>query len=308
MSRRTERIGEQIRAELARLLREETSDRRIGLVTLTQVDVSPDLSNARVYWSAMKSEDSDDRATIARRDSRAPPGFCAIVSPRFFDLKRVPELRFRYDSSLAQGESTLSLLREIQRWRAEVAGGAAIGPVPAASLSSTSPWVGPLTKWSTQRVAGSGSAEWGISVLSTRWRQGCFRSRSARPPSWHPSSLRDSRVYVGSIRLGVATDTFDAEGRVLRRFEGPLPSEEGGPGGLGGFSRRDHADPAHVQLRQEGWGAPLSPGSPRRRGGARPAPDTDLLHGDASLPATGDRDRGLLLPGHLRTDPGLGSG
>ena len=49
-------------AELARLLREETTDPRIGLVTLTQVDVSPDLSNARVYWSVMKSKDSDDHA------------------------------------------------------------------------------------------------------------------------------------------------------------------------------------------------------------------------------------------------------
>jgi tRNA pseudouridine55 synthase len=41
-----------------------------------------------------------------------------------------------------------------------------------------------------------------------------------------PFVAQGLRVYVGSIRLGVATDTFDAEGRVLRRFDGPLPSEE----------------------------------------------------------------------------------
>jgi tRNA pseudouridine55 synthase len=41
-----------------------------------------------------------------------------------------------------------------------------------------------------------------------------------------PFVAQGSRVYVGSIRLGVATDTFDAEGRVLRRHDGPFPSEE----------------------------------------------------------------------------------
>jgi tRNA pseudouridine55 synthase len=44
-----------------------------------------------------------------------------------------------------------------------------------------------------------------------------------------------SRVYVGSIRLGVATDTFDAEGRVLYRHDGPLPSEEAVRAGLASF-------------------------------------------------------------------------
>jgi tRNA pseudouridine55 synthase len=41
-----------------------------------------------------------------------------------------------------------------------------------------------------------------------------------------PFVAQGRRVYVGSIRLGVATDTFDAEGRVLHRHDGPLPSEE----------------------------------------------------------------------------------
>jgi ribosome-binding factor A len=113
MSRRTERIGEQIRAELARLLHEEITDPRIGLVTLTQVDVSPDLSNARVYWSAMKSEDSDDRAT-SEAGLESASGFLRHRLAQSLDLKRVPEIRFRYDSSLAQGEATLSLLRQIR--------------------------------------------------------------------------------------------------------------------------------------------------------------------------------------------------
>ena len=113
MSRRTERIGEQIRAELARLLHEEITDPRIGLVTLTQVDVAPDLSNARVYWSAVQSKDSNDLSN-SEAGLESAAGFLRHRLARLLDLKRVPELRFRYDSSLAQGEATLSLLREIQ--------------------------------------------------------------------------------------------------------------------------------------------------------------------------------------------------
>ena len=113
MSRRTERIGEQIRAELARLLHEEATDPRIGLVTLTQVDVSPDLSNARVYWSVMKSEDSNDLAATEAGLVSAS-GFLRHRLAQRLDLKKVPELRFRFDSALAQGDATLSLLREIR--------------------------------------------------------------------------------------------------------------------------------------------------------------------------------------------------
>ena len=113
MSRRTERIGEQIRAELARLLREKTTDPRIGLVTLTHVDVSPDLSSARVYWSTVDSKDSEDLST-AEEGLESAAGFLRHRLARILELKRVPELRFHYDSALTHGDATLSLLREIR--------------------------------------------------------------------------------------------------------------------------------------------------------------------------------------------------
>lgn len=113
MSRRTERIGEQIRAELARLLREEATDPRIGLVTLTHVDVAPDLSHARVYWSALVSKDSDDLAS-SEAGLASAAGFLRHRLARLLELKRVPELRFRFDPSLVQGDATLSILREIR--------------------------------------------------------------------------------------------------------------------------------------------------------------------------------------------------
>jgi ribosome-binding factor A len=117
-SRRSERVGEQIRAELARLLREEVTDPRIGLVTLTRVDVAPDFSNARVYWSALASRPhaadpgvAADPATQAGLDSAA--GFLRSRLAHELRLRRIPELRFLHDPSLAEGAHTLALLREL---------------------------------------------------------------------------------------------------------------------------------------------------------------------------------------------------
>jgi ribosome-binding factor A len=118
-SRRTERVGEQIREELARLLRQEVTDPRIGLVTLTRVDVAPDLSNARVFWSALSPQPSaagegvePDAATQDGLDSAA--GFLRSRLARALGLRRMPELHFLHDPSLAEGAHTLALLRELR--------------------------------------------------------------------------------------------------------------------------------------------------------------------------------------------------
>lgn len=113
MSRRTERIGEQIRGELARLLHEEITDPRIGFVTLTRVDVAPDLSNARIYWSEVRWEEGGDLPS-SEAGLASAAGFLRHRLAQILELKRIPELRFRYDASLARGEATLLLLRELR--------------------------------------------------------------------------------------------------------------------------------------------------------------------------------------------------
>jgi ribosome-binding factor A len=112
MSRRTERIAEQIRSELARVLREEATDPRLSLVTITEVDVAPDLGNAVVFWSALDVEGKVDLDQVqAGLESAA--SFCRRRLARELPLRRMPELRFRHDPSLEQGTRTLALLREI---------------------------------------------------------------------------------------------------------------------------------------------------------------------------------------------------
>jgi ribosome-binding factor A len=121
VSRRTDRIAGEIQAEIARLLREEVTDPRVGLVTLTRVDVAPDLSNALVYWSALDPDvdatDQPDEAAerIAQRQSglESAAQFLRRRAAGVLPLRRMPALRFRYDPSLALGSHTLAVLREV---------------------------------------------------------------------------------------------------------------------------------------------------------------------------------------------------
>ena len=119
MTRRTERVGEQIRDVLARLLREEVTDPRIGIVTLTRIDVAPDFSNARVFWSALQRRPSapdegvkPDADTAAGLASAA--GFLRRGLARELSLRRTPELHFVHDPTLAEGAHILSLLQELR--------------------------------------------------------------------------------------------------------------------------------------------------------------------------------------------------
>jgi ribosome-binding factor A len=129
-----ERIGEQVRGELARLLRDEVSDPRIGLVTLTRVEVAPDLSTASVFFSQLATGAQGESDAAVEDESlrdvenglRSASGFLRGKLARVLSLRRTPELRFRHDPSIALGSDTLSLIRELneEREQREQAGGA----------------------------------------------------------------------------------------------------------------------------------------------------------------------------------------
>jgi len=113
VSRRTERLAGELLAELARLLREEVTDPRVGLVTLTRVDVAPDLTHAIVFWSALGVEHDAERLAERQAGLRSAAPFLRRRIASALPLPRSPELRFRYDPSLALGTRTLSVLREV---------------------------------------------------------------------------------------------------------------------------------------------------------------------------------------------------
>jgi len=112
MSRRTLRIAEQLRGEIARVLRDDVTDPRVRLVTLTRVDVAPDLSNALVFWSTLDSDSEDALENIAAGLESAA-GFVRGRLADTLPLRRVPALSFRYDPSLMLGDRTLGILKTL---------------------------------------------------------------------------------------------------------------------------------------------------------------------------------------------------
>jgi ribosome-binding factor A len=112
MSRRLERVGEQLRGEIARVLREDVADPRVRLVTILRVDVSPDLRNALVFWSRIEASDGPDREAVAAGLASAA-GFVRSRLAHVLPLKRMPALEFRFDPGIEQGDRTLALLREL---------------------------------------------------------------------------------------------------------------------------------------------------------------------------------------------------
>jgi ribosome-binding factor A len=92
------------------------TDPRIGLVTLTRVDVAPDLSHALVFWSALGAR-GEEATAECQEGLESAAAFLRRRGARELALKRMPELRFRYDPSLARGQQTLDLLRELEATR-----------------------------------------------------------------------------------------------------------------------------------------------------------------------------------------------
>ena len=114
MSRRTERINELIREELSDLIMRELRDPRLenGLISITHVEVSPDLYNARVMVSVM-SEPADPEEAI--KALKAAGGYLHKELVHRLNIRRVPFLEFKLDTSIAEGAAVLAHLDEVTR-------------------------------------------------------------------------------------------------------------------------------------------------------------------------------------------------
>ena len=110
MTRRTERINELLREELSDLLRRQVKDPRLGgLVTVTEVEVSVDLRNARVFVSVMGSDEERENAF---RGLEAARPFLRRELGKRLSMRRTPDLSFRRDDSLERGARLLALIEE----------------------------------------------------------------------------------------------------------------------------------------------------------------------------------------------------
>lgn len=106
---RTQRIGDFLHQELARLIQQEVRDPRASMVSVTGVDVSKDLAHARVYFTQLGVESGDDAKAITTVLNKAS-GFLRSQIASSATLRTVPRLQFRFDDSIDRGRSMEALL------------------------------------------------------------------------------------------------------------------------------------------------------------------------------------------------------
>lgn len=110
--KRTARLNEQLKRELAGLIRAEVRDPRVGHVTITDVEVAPDLGSASVFVR-MLGDEAERVATLAGLAAAAP--FLRSLLGRILRIRRVPELRFQEDRSLEHARRIEEVLSEVIR-------------------------------------------------------------------------------------------------------------------------------------------------------------------------------------------------
>src|SRR3954454_11404391 len=106
---RMRRVNEAVRGVLSGHINEELKNPRIGFVTVTGVDTSPDLRHARVYVSVLGS---DEEKSVALEGLRSSAGFLQSKVGEQLRMKRTPTLEFRYDDSIDHGMRITELLDE----------------------------------------------------------------------------------------------------------------------------------------------------------------------------------------------------
>lgn len=111
MSRRIERLNEQVKREISDILRFEVRDPRVGPVVVTEARVAPDLSIARVYVQPLGDEEEKEAALEGLL--AASPYIRRELSKRL-KVRTVPELRFEADRALEYGMHIEKLLSEIK--------------------------------------------------------------------------------------------------------------------------------------------------------------------------------------------------
>ncbi len=112
MSRgRPRKVADLIQRELSDLLRRELRDPRVGMVTITSVDVSPDLSHAKVFFTLLEGKEIE---TTTKGLQRAA-GYLRSQLAHRIKLYTTPELRFVYDESVERGDRLSQLIDDANR-------------------------------------------------------------------------------------------------------------------------------------------------------------------------------------------------
>jgi len=106
---RPQKVADLIQREIADLLRHEVRDPRVGMVTLTSVDVAPDLSHAKVFFTILDKAKQADTTKALQRAA----GFLRSQLSHRMSMYTTPELRFVYDESVERGDRLSRLIDSV---------------------------------------------------------------------------------------------------------------------------------------------------------------------------------------------------
>ena len=104
---RSSRIAEQVQRELSDVIRLELKDPRVGMVTITDVEVTPDHKLAKVFFTVLGDE---ARIKEATRGLGHAAGFLRSELAHRFEMRSVPQLQFIYDASVERGVRLSNLI------------------------------------------------------------------------------------------------------------------------------------------------------------------------------------------------------
>lgn len=108
---RKERVQEEIKRELANILRQDVKDPRIGFISITDVDISDDLTFVKVFYSTLNDHKLEEIQSGLDKAS----GYIRSEIGKRIRLRVTPEITFHYDDSLKRGARIMELLNEVEK-------------------------------------------------------------------------------------------------------------------------------------------------------------------------------------------------
>jgi ribosome-binding factor A len=108
--KRSQRVSDLIREEVADIIMYRLKDPRVGFVTVTGVDMTPDMKNARVYVSVLREEERELTLEILNSSK----SFIRSLLSKRLRMKFIPVVEFRFDTSIEYGYKIDKLLKEIK--------------------------------------------------------------------------------------------------------------------------------------------------------------------------------------------------
>jgi ribosome-binding factor A len=114
---RGQRVADQIQRDLAEIISFELKDPRVGMITITEVQVTPDYAHAKVFFTMLNDDPEAVRNAVT--GLRKAAGFLRMQLGRRLTIHATPELHFVHDTSTARGIELSKLIDEANATRAK---------------------------------------------------------------------------------------------------------------------------------------------------------------------------------------------